>query len=534
MSLLATVLLLLGFTLDPATATTFLDTVSEAMLWLDPQSLLEPWENLTLTCVARFPTKDFQLIMDGWRLKQVHVNNYVTSYKFPLGKITSNTTGLYRCRCGVEPPTTELTDLNRWTMLSNLVEVTQKEPLPQPWLFAEPVPWITSHIATYVLCHAALRGVTFLLKLEGDDSFLEVSKAQDNEKARFIVKRPGNYTCSYRTHDGGTPSEPSATLTIKKYDIPPPPVFYFIGNYPKIKYLSTYEILACKAPRNVAEFQIRQGDKVLNIYGVSPFRDIRLLYVNLTELDSQGPFTCRYRLHRMLETWSEDSKPIELMWSDGTLPAPKLIAEPSSHGLEPGSTVYLRCTASKDGLLFGLQRQGDAENPLIQMLKPTGSEAVFELHDISTIDSGNYSCVYMEQAPPFSGSAPSELLELQVNGPPPRPKLEALWKGKVPLGREANFRCHTQKEKVNVELRRVGFRSTFWMNQATTTSSADLKLPFVGPQHTGNYTCLYTAMSPFNFESGMSNTVEVIVEEWRNVDEEQRGQHKLKHYHPQC
>lgn len=50
------------------------------------------------------------------------------------------------------------------------------------------------------------------------------------------------------------------------------------------------------------------------------------------------------------------------------------------------------------------------------MLKPSGTEAVFELHNISTIDSGNYSCTYMEQEAPFSGSAPSELLELHVKG----------------------------------------------------------------------------------------------------------------------
>lgn len=93
-----------------------------------------------------------------------------------------------------------------------------------------------------------------------------------------------------------------------------------------------------------------------------------------------------------------------------------LTAEPSSHDLEPGSTVHLRCTAPKAGLRFGLLRQGDTYYPLIQMQNPSGTEAVFELHNISTIDSGNYSCVYMEQEPPFSGSAPSELLELQVNG----------------------------------------------------------------------------------------------------------------------
>lgn len=62
--------------------------------------------------------------MNGWRLDQVHLDKYVRSHRFHLGAITSNNSGLYRCRYGVEPPTSKLTELNRWTMLSNPVEVT--------------------------------------------------------------------------------------------------------------------------------------------------------------------------------------------------------------------------------------------------------------------------------------------------------------------------------------------------------------------------------------------------------------------------
>lgn len=78
--------------------------------------------------------------------------------------------------------------------------------------------------------------------------------------------------------------------------------------------------------------------------------------------------------------------------------------------------MQLRCTAPVSGLRFGLQRQGKPDLVVVQMLNSSGTEAVFELHNISTIDSGNYSCIYMEQAPPFSGSSSSEPVELRVNG----------------------------------------------------------------------------------------------------------------------
>ncbi|XP_059103001.1 alpha-1B-glycoprotein-like [Peromyscus eremicus] len=505
MSLLAAVLLLLLW-----------DSNAEAFLWIDPQSLLEPWANVTLTCQSAFPTKDFQLIMNGWRQHKVHHDKHVMSHQFPLGAVTSDNKGVYRCRCGVEPPTLILTDLNRWTMLSNLVEVTGTEPLPAPSLLTDPVSWIIPHVGTYLLCHTAMRGVTFLLRKEEDDNFLMVRKAQDNVVARFIVRHPGNYRCSYQTHTEGTPSEPSAAVTITEYAKPPAPMMAFLETYQMVQHPSSNAVLACKAPRNVFEFQLRQGEKVLNIHGVRPLRELSLYYLNFTLMDDQSPLTCRYRLHRMLDTWSEDSEPKELIWSDETQPAPVLTAEPSSHDLEPGSTVHLRCTAPKAGLRFGLLRQGDTAYPVIQMLNPSGTEAVFELHNISTIDSGNYSCVYMEQEPPFSGSVPSELLELHVNGPPPKPKLEALWTGIVQLGREAKFRCHGQARMVHMELLREGFHTPLWMNQAMRSTTADLKLPFVGPQHSGNYSCRYTAMSPLSFESAISNPVEVIVEGLRS------------------
>nr|CAC19029.1 putative alpha 1B-glycoprotein [Rattus norvegicus] len=511
MSLLTTVLLLWGFTLGPGNAL-WLNSGSEPELRAEPQSLLEPWANLTLVCAVDLPTKVFELIMNGWFLSQVRLETPVLSYRFSLGAITSNNSGVYRCRCGVEPPVDiQLPALSKWTMLSNALEVTGKEPLPPPSAHADPVSWITpGGLPVYIMCRVAMRGVTYLLRKEGVDG-TQKPDVQHKGTAGFLIYKPGNYSCSYLTHAGGEPSEPSAIVTIKMSATQLPPSLCLMGSYLTIYPQKTHETLACKAPRNAAEFQLRQGERVLNIQGFSPTRDATIYYVNLKELDNQSPFTCRYRMHKYMHVWSEDSKPVELMWSDEKLPAPVLTAEPSSHNLEPGSTVQLRCTAHKAGLRFGLQRQGKPDLVVVQMLNSSGTEAVFELHNISTIDSGNYSCIYMEQAPPFSGSASSEPLELRINGPAPKPRLEALWKGKVPLGHEAIFQCHGHVPRVSMELVREGFKTPFWM-ASTTSTSAFLKLSFVGPQHTGNYSCRYTALSPFTFESGISDPVEVVVE----------------------
>ena len=83
-------------------------------------------------------------------------------------------------------------------------------------LSTKPVPWITRGLNTTLLCLGGLRGVTFLLRREGDDQFLEVAEAPKDTQATFPVHRAGNYSCSYRTHASGAPSEPSATVTIEE------------------------------------------------------------------------------------------------------------------------------------------------------------------------------------------------------------------------------------------------------------------------------------------------------------------------------
>lgn len=84
-------------------------------LWAEVESLLEPWANVTLTCHACLETMDFELFKDGVTQKLVHLGLPAMEHQFPLGPVTSDTQGLYRCRSGLS---------SGWTQLSNLLEVT--------------------------------------------------------------------------------------------------------------------------------------------------------------------------------------------------------------------------------------------------------------------------------------------------------------------------------------------------------------------------------------------------------------------------
>ncbi|KAF3815107.1 hypothetical protein GH733_017383, partial [Mirounga leonina] len=544
MSILGAFLMLWGLSLGPATEgaialTSTCHAVFETRpnLWAEAESLLEPWANLTLTCQARLMTPDFELFKDGVTQELVHLDLPAMEHQFPLGAVTSDTRGLYRCRSGLN---------SRWTQLSNLLEVTGAESLPPPLLSTEPVSWITPGLKMKLLCHGGFRGVTFLLRREGDDQFLGVAEAPKDAEATFSVHQPGNYSCSYRTHKAGAPSEPSATVTVEELEAPLPPTLSFQGESAGVLPRGASATLLCVAPLSGVEFQLRRGEEELRGPRSSTSPDRIFFHLNAAALGNGGLYTCRYRL-RGEQTWSSDSAPAELLLSDGgpadsfrqkargwiareaqafpsapgsasvlpieTLPAPELSAHPATPHPAPGTLVQLRCRAPRAGLRFALVREG-AERRVHRVLSPAGTEATFELRDVSMVDSANYSCVYVDTAPPFEGSAPSAPLELRVDGPPPRPRLRPLSRGAVVPGHDAVLRCESQVPSVVptviFELLRADEEepsTKLW----TSHPSADLVLTYVGPQHAGNYSCRYRSWSPKPFVSELSDPVELQV-----------------------
>lgn len=65
-------------------------------------------------------------------------------------------------------------------------------------------------------CSAEFRGVTFLLRREGDDKVLQEAQAPDAGEAIFQIQEAGNYSCSYRTHAAVAPSPPSASVLVQE------------------------------------------------------------------------------------------------------------------------------------------------------------------------------------------------------------------------------------------------------------------------------------------------------------------------------
>lgn len=98
--------------------------------------------------------------------------------------------------------------------------------------------------------------------------------------------------------------------------IPPPPVLTSSGSFTVILLMKVHRTLVCEAPLMDVEFQLRQGEHKLNLPSISTSPEQIKFYLKRSDLGDQSPFTCRYRLHSNT-AWSNDSEPVELMWSDG-------------------------------------------------------------------------------------------------------------------------------------------------------------------------------------------------------------------------
>ncbi|KAK1329578.1 hypothetical protein QTO34_009760 [Cnephaeus nilssonii] len=384
-----------------------------------------------------------------------------------------------------------------WTSLSNLLEMTGA---------------------------AGLRGVTFLLRREGDAQFLELAKAPQAVEAAFPVHRAGNYSCSYRTHEAGPPSEPSATVTIEEmgepgghpegflgeatpggqsclYLDPPDPECPCprlglghsqaaaaqaeregeSGEPAAVLSVGAQVSLGCVAPVEGVEFQLRHGDQELRVHSWSTTPGRVFFELKSLKPADSGPLHLPLPAERGGHGLVLGQRPggaAAERWHAAGARALGGVRDPEPR---PGALVTLRCRAPLAGQRFALLREdARGRRPVRGLQSPAGPEARFELRDVSPMDSSNYSCVYVGPAPP-AGSAPSARLELRLDGPLPKPRLRPLWSGKVIPGRDAALRCETPVAHESLELLGAGE-----VVASTYGPSEDLVLTYVGPQHSAS------------------------------------------------
>ncbi|XP_036603350.1 venom metalloproteinase inhibitor DM43-like [Trichosurus vulpecula] len=494
------ILLLLGLWLDPemeAEAATYIDTTPR--LWIESESPSAPWANVTLKCLATNTlAMKFELLKDGEVFSSLSALG--TSARFPLGPVTADNKGIYRCRTlGAE---------NHWG-LSASVEVTGTEPLPAPSLRAEPGPWILHGLETKLHCQGKLLGMTFELHQEGNQEPVVSSHTPETE-ATFIIRNPGNYTCRYRppTTAPGVKSAPSETINVVIPDSLPKPSFksqtnLVIGSGGSVTF-------RCSAMFSGLEFKLfKDGHKVF--VPLMSSTDPQRTDFHLMDLEPRaaGRYSCRYRFGNGPLIWSEDSESLELVLTTGTLPKPSLSVQPQDAMISQGTNVTFQCQGSHPNMRFALLKKGSSEP--VQVLSTTGSHADFVLSDIMAYDSGNYSCVYFETVAPFAGSPMSEDVEVQVDGLLPKPTLHPLSPVVTP-GKDAALRCSARVPGSRFQLFRDGESTELKVHPRYVNDyTVDFLLRNSRPQDGGRYRCRYLTWTKPILTSEISDTAEISV-----------------------
>lgn len=451
-------------------------------LWAEPESLQDPGSKLTLVCQAFGWTRHFQLFRNGEAQAPVHLATPDHEHRFPLGTVTEDTRGIYRCRSGEE-------NLGSWgwTELSELLHVSLPGSLAAPELTAVGDAWVEPGIPSRLVCRAGLRGVSYELQREGDDQAQQTA-ADSRGQASFLVSRAGNYSCRYRRHQDGAPSPPSASIEVPYLATPPPPKLDIQGEKLAVVPVGREVDLTCRIPSTWVETQLLHEGNVLQVPSwETPGRKT----FELGSKAESGSYTCRYRRGSydkdISNPWSRESKPVELLRSDGSLEAPELSADLSNR------PVKITCKAPKSGVHFALFQ---GQRPSI-MKRPQGTEAVFELPRLSVAETDIYFCIYADPLPPFMGSRSSLPLELLASDKLPRPVL-SIPSSPVMPGTNAKMHCSGGLPHLKYQLLRTGQSTPVAEAWAQDGDEVDLLLPNVSPQHQGDYSCRYSVKDSFS------------------------------------
>ncbi|XP_065427972.1 T-cell-interacting, activating receptor on myeloid cells protein 1-like [Chrysemys picta bellii] len=255
---------------------------------------------------------------------------------------------------------------------------------------------------------------------------------------------------------------------------------------------------------------------------------------------------------------------------EGSLPKPSISISPS--GVIPmGGNVTIRCQHQHLGMRFLLYKAGDGN--YLTYTDPAGSEAEFPITSARREHGGSYTCRYSNRTGPAAYSEPSDPVQIIVagEGPYPAPRLPApnparsqeisaspdpaegtpswgagmeslgwspglggclglaltgcllctdpsLPRPSISLsltsvtvsGADATIRCQGQRRDVRFFLYKAGD----WNPQQQMDPAggrAEFRIPIVGRQHGGIYSCSYRPQSEPFLSSQPSEPVQLVV-----------------------
>ncbi|XP_053865932.1 immunoglobulin superfamily member 1-like isoform X2 [Malaclemys terrapin pileata] len=219
-----------------------------------------------------------------------------------------------------------------------------------------------------------------------------------------------------------------------------------------------------------------------------------------------GSYTCHYRSLADQNRWSYPSDPVDMIVGELSYPKPNIYLSPSG-GVSLGGAVTIRCQGQHQGVQFVLNKERRHFPPA----DSDGSEVVFSSSNVHRDLGGRYSCSYYSRSEPFAVSYPSDPVELVVRDPSlPRPSISLNLTGVTAPGVDITIRCQGQFRDVRFFLHKAGDLNP-QRHMDPAEDGAEFRIPTVGRQHRGNYSCSYRPQSEPFISSQPSDTMELMV-----------------------
>ncbi|XP_065427777.1 T-cell-interacting, activating receptor on myeloid cells protein 1-like [Chrysemys picta bellii] len=146
------------------------------------------------------------------------------------------------------------------------------------------------------------------------------------------------------------------------------------------------------------------------------------------------------------------------------------------------------------------------------------NEAVFPINNVRREDGGSYSCSYHSRSERLNVSYPSDPVELVVRDPNlPRPSISLSPTGITAPGADVTIQCQGQHQNVTFFLHKAGDQNP-QQHMDPAGDGAEFRIPTVGRQHGGNYSCSYRPRSEPFVSSQPSDPVQLVVADFTNIN----------------
>ncbi|XP_043357090.1 immunoglobulin superfamily member 1-like isoform X7 [Dermochelys coriacea] len=394
---------------------------------------------------------------------------------------------------------------------SDPVQLVVAEPsYPKPSISLSPSQGVSVGGAVAVWCRGKRQGMQFVLNKEGRQFQTVTSNGLE---AVFSISNVswedrGSYNCSYHSRSEpftvSSPSDP-VELVVRDASLPRPSISLSpTGDTTP----GADVIIRCQGQQRDARFFLHRAGDLNPPRHMDPAGDGAEFHIPTVGWPYGGNYSCSYRPRSEPFVSSQPSDPVQLMVAEPSYPKPSISLSPS-WGVALGGAMAVWCQGQHRGVRFVLNKERRHFSPV----DSNGFGAVFPISKVRWEDRGSYSCSYHSRSEPFAVSSPSDPVELVLRDPSlPRPSISLSLTGVTTSVADVTIRCQGQRRDVRFFLHKAGDLNPL-RHMDPAANGAKFRIPNVGRQHGGSYSCSYRLRSEPFISSEPSDPVQLVVEE---------------------